>query len=298
MLPITKGIPKPSIPFLTKPLLHWTLETLERAGIDRVFINLHHLSGQVKSCAESYSGALDISFSYESKILGTAGLFVPIRSRIEGKTFLATNSDIIHTLSMGKLENDLDGHPEALVSLALGPRRPGYTPVELSPSGSVTTFGYGDKIFLGTYAARRELLSYLHGKAPSEFVSDLIAPLLPSGVVRGLSLDGEWLDLGSPASYLDGSLASIAAPSKWPAFPLPPGCDFEERCGHRVLRHESARISRDAFFTGPAVVGRDCKVEAGTRLGRAVLLVGSTLKEGDRLHSAILSPSGRIEGQP
>ena len=112
MLPITKGIPKPSIPFLTKPLLHWALETLERSGIDHVFINLHHLPGRVKSCAESYPGALDISFSYEPKILGTAGLFVPLRSRIEGKTFLATNSDIVHTFSLEELEKDLDGHPE------------------------------------------------------------------------------------------------------------------------------------------------------------------------------------------
>ena len=51
MRPLTERIPKPALPFLNRPILHWTLEALAAAGVRRVFVNLHHLPQAVKEAA-------------------------------------------------------------------------------------------------------------------------------------------------------------------------------------------------------------------------------------------------------
>jgi len=293
MRPITEGMPKCSIPFLGRPILHWTLSALEKAGIRRVFINLHHLPEAVMNCAEAYEGTLEILFSLESDILGTAGFLRPLENRIAGDAFFVVNSDVLFSMPIEDLSNDLAEHPGALACLGLRAHTPPYTPVELDGRGTIVSFGEGHHAFLGIYVARKELISGLPGEGKSEFVRDLAGPLLPSGQIRGRILQGRWLDVGTPVRFLRATLEALSPNYEWP--PPPSGFSIEEHCKRPVLRHRSAWISQDAFFTGPAFVGPSCRVEHRTRLGNCAVIAGASLNEGDSLESAILSPHGRVQ---
>ena len=49
MRPLTLLRAKPALPVLNRPLLHWTMESLARAGVRDVVVNLHHLPETVQA---------------------------------------------------------------------------------------------------------------------------------------------------------------------------------------------------------------------------------------------------------
>ena len=61
----------------------------------------------------------------------------------------------------------------------------------------------------------------------------------------------------------------------------------ETRDGHTLLRHRTAWVSRDATLTGDLVAGEDAKVEARAHLGRAVLLPGVRITQGQWIEDGI-----------
>lgn len=291
MRPATLDFPKPALPFLNRPIVHWILESLQAAGIQKVLVNLHHLPGLVRSAVESSGASLDAVFFQEPVILGTAGAFAQMAGHIQGEAFLVVNGDTLQEIDFDRLEGKLLSHDGALAALALRPARPGYTPVELSSKGMVTAFGRGGCMFTGAYAARRALLDRLPPRGPSELVKDLIGPLLPSGRVLGIVSDLPWEDLGDSAGFLSATMRALDEMGAGRRAP-PAGSILETPRGIPLLRHETAHLEPGSVITAPAVLGEDCRVGAGARLGRVVLLPGAVLPPGEHLESAILSASG------
>ena len=286
MRPITERVPKPALPYLNRPLLHWTLDGLRASGVERVLINLHHLPQSVKSAAESAASGLDLRFSFEPEILGTAGVFGPLRGLLQGDAFLVVNGDVVHEVPYGRLAAGLAAHAEALAVLALRPAQTPYTPVAMDGEGHITAFGSGSWMFSGIYAARRKLLDHLPGPGPRELVPDLLRPLLPSGAVRGEVFSEPWLDLGTPETYLRASLAALP-PMARGILAAPGESIIETRDGHALLRHRTAWVSRDATLTGSVVAGEDVKVEARAHVGRTVLLPGVRIAQGQWIEDGI-----------
>lgn len=71
---ITSTIPKPMIEIMGKPVLEYNINWLNRYDIKDIYINLHHLPEVIKDYFKDGSrwGAR-ITYSYETKLLGTAG---------------------------------------------------------------------------------------------------------------------------------------------------------------------------------------------------------------------------------
>lgn len=298
MRPLTDQLPKPALPFLNRPALHWTLEALAAAGAKRAVLNLHHLPKETAACARAGAAGLELRFSTEPEILGTAGAFWPMRGLLKGPLFFVVNGDLWGELPLAALEAELEGHPECLAALAVRPLPEGapYTPVEVDRTGALRGFGAGRHFFTGVYAARKELLQGLPGPGFRELVRDLLRPLLPSGAVRAVSHAGRWCDLGTPATYLSAQLDALAEVAAG-ALAVPEGSTLERRAGHPVLLGERASLSRDATVEGPLVLGARCKVAPGCTLGRAVLLPGTVLPEGERLRGAIAWGALRIDAR-
>ncbi len=287
MRPLTNFCPKPSLPFLNRPILHWLLDSLREAGVKRVYINLHHLPQALRATAESGARGLDLRFSFEPEILGTAGLFGPLRGLMQEEAFLVVNGDMVHDIPYARLEDALSANPEALAALALRPLEPPYTPVAMGEDGRITSFGgRGTFMFAGIYAARRALLDRLPGPGVRQLVPDLLRPLLPAGAIRGVPCSERWHDLGSPPTFLSASLASARAMAEGRCA-IPAGSVLEIRDRQPLLRHASALISRDAVLTGPLVAGEGTRVEPRAHVGRAVLLDRVRVGPGERLEDCL-----------
>ena len=71
---IVKDIPKPMIKVNGKPILEHNIELLKRYGITDIYINLHYLPEVISSYFNNgKKWGVNITYSYEPKILGTAG---------------------------------------------------------------------------------------------------------------------------------------------------------------------------------------------------------------------------------
>src|ERR1041385_5137925 len=105
MRPVTYTLPKPLVPVCNRPLLGWAVESLLRAGIRELIVNLHHLPEQIESwLLASYAQECEIHFSFEAEILGTGGGIRRVRPVLEaGEEFVVVNGDTIQFSDYGLL---------------------------------------------------------------------------------------------------------------------------------------------------------------------------------------------------
>lgn len=71
---LTRSIPKPMLKIRRKPILEHNIDWLRDYGIKDIYINLHHLPDVIRSYFKDGKKLdVNIEYSYEPKLLGTAG---------------------------------------------------------------------------------------------------------------------------------------------------------------------------------------------------------------------------------
>lgn len=71
---ITERIPKPMIEINGRPVLEHNLDMCGRAGVNDIYINLHHLPDKIRNYfGDGSNFGVNITYNYEPELLGTAG---------------------------------------------------------------------------------------------------------------------------------------------------------------------------------------------------------------------------------
>src|SRR5687767_6772124 len=138
--PATYEIPKPMVPVCNRPLIGWAVESLLRAGVREIIVNLHHLPDQIESYLRvHYADRCTFLFSYEEEILGTGGGVRRVRATLEeDEAFLLINGDTIQQPPFEKLLSTLrERKPIASLLLRHPPPDDHFTPVMFD--GSLVT---------------------------------------------------------------------------------------------------------------------------------------------------------------
>jgi NDP-sugar pyrophosphorylase family protein len=87
--PLTDLVPKPMAPIVNRPALHHILRLLGRHGLTEVVINLHHLPNTITGhFGDGTQLGMDITYSFEPELLGTAGGVKNNAGFLGGGTFL------------------------------------------------------------------------------------------------------------------------------------------------------------------------------------------------------------------
>jgi NDP-sugar pyrophosphorylase family protein len=104
LMPLTATVPKPIIEVGGRPLIHYPLGMLARAGVTEVAINVHHLAAAVQTALGS-GGALGLRITYapEAALLGTGGPLPGLRKFFGNETFAILNCDTIIDLDLRAL---------------------------------------------------------------------------------------------------------------------------------------------------------------------------------------------------
>ena len=72
--PLTDNLPKALIPVLGEPLLAHLLHKFQKANINEIIINIHHMADQIESyLAGNPFPGLEITISKEDQLLDTGG---------------------------------------------------------------------------------------------------------------------------------------------------------------------------------------------------------------------------------
>jgi mannose-1-phosphate guanylyltransferase len=214
--PITDTTPKCMLVFDGRPLLDIWLDVFDRAGVDEVLVNLHHLPDVVQGHLAARTAPPAIRTVFEPELLGSAGTLLANRQWVEKEEFfLACNADNLTDFDIGWL---IDVHREsgAIATLTVfhSPQPSAGGVVELDASGTVIGFAekpakpVSDLTNAGMYAFHPSVLEEITGGPPCDIGYDLLPRLV--GRARAVLVEGYFRDIGTADAYQ-------RAREEWPA---------------------------------------------------------------------------------
>lgn len=104
LLPLTLKRPKPILPVGGVPIVLFNLLLLKEAGFKKVTLNLYHQGKEIfKLLGDGKNLGIQINYSWEKKILGTAGGVRKVLQNNPSQEFLILNGDIICDVDLKKL---------------------------------------------------------------------------------------------------------------------------------------------------------------------------------------------------
>lgn len=302
--PLSYELPKPIVPVLGRPLCTYNMEFLMKAGVKSFVMNV---SRQPKLIQQKVTGWVGrkarVDFTVEPEILGTGGGIWNARGFLSGGTFVTANSDTVVRFPLGAA---LSWHLEkkALATLVLFPDpAKKYTPVWIDREGRITGFGTeaGEGTRSGFYTGFQivepGLLERIPAGKASCIIRETYVPLLRDGArIFGFLSAGDFLDFGSPAEYLAGTMRLLSE-RQGRNGGLPPPQDG-------VTFLPPVHIGRDAKISPGSRIGPDAVVEERASVGegasvvRAILWPGASLPAGGKLENAILTPRRVVQAPP
>ncbi|MFQ3579731.1 MAG: nucleotidyltransferase family protein [Bacteroidales bacterium] len=101
--PLTYHIPKPLVPIVNIPVIGHLMRNLSEHGINKIMANLHYYPNLITSYLnEGKRWDLEIKYSYEKNLLGTAG-GVKLQEKFFDDTFIVTSADGLSDINFTKL---------------------------------------------------------------------------------------------------------------------------------------------------------------------------------------------------
>jgi mannose-1-phosphate guanylyltransferase len=190
--PLTDAVPKPMLSVGGKPLLERTISRLKSCGVTNAAINLHHLSDViVDHFADGKQYGIDVKYSYEPELLGTAGAVKKLSQFIGNDRFFLIYGDNLSTCDLRRLA-DFHREHKGIGTMALFWRKDVSHSglVELAPSDRIIRFvekpavaqDSGGWVNAGIFVWEPEVLEFIPNGRPSDFGFEVLPPLMKSGL--------------------------------------------------------------------------------------------------------------------
>ncbi len=304
--PLTYNVPKPLVPVANRPVMEHILLLLRRHGFGPLIANLHWFPDTIRDLFGDGSGlGVDLTYSYEDELLGTAGGVRNVAEFFGNEPFLVMAADALTDIDLAALRAAHEAN-DGIATLAV-------TRVsDVSEFGVVITDSAGriqgfqekpdraealsDLASCMIYVLDREIFDYFPSKPVVDFAREVFPALLSNDVPFHVhQIDAYWNDVGSLPEYLRGNLDAVqgAVQVELAGELLEPsgGDDALERgdpgIGGRVLAEEGCEIGAGVRLDGPLVIGDGCTIGAGARVKESVVLPGAEVPPGALVASAI-----------
>jgi mannose-1-phosphate guanylyltransferase len=205
--PLTNTTPKCMLPIAGRPMLDIWLDAFNRAGVDEVLVNLHHLAEVAGRHLAGRTGPPTVRVFREPELLGSAGTLIANREWINGEDFfLACNADNLTDFDLMSLIKTQREHGPIATLAAFHSGNPSAGGVlEVDSAGRITGFTekpehpLSDLVNAGIYAFRPGVLDEIEGELPRDIGYDLLPKLV--GRARVVPVDGYFRDIGTPDTY-------------------------------------------------------------------------------------------------
>jgi mannose-1-phosphate guanylyltransferase len=298
--PLTLTTPKPVMPLAGRPFLSFMLDWLLMHAVDDVVLSCGFMSDAVERVlGDEYEG-MRLHYVHEEEPLGTAGpvRLAADRGLLEERLFVL-NGDVLTDMD---LSAELDQHERtgALATLALiaVDDTSSYGVVPTDRAGRVEAFleksdapAPTNRINAGAYVLEREVVDRIEPGRSVSFEREVFPGLVADGLY-GWHAEGYWIDIGTPARYLEATQDLLAGKV---ASTLPARDDSDS------LIYEGTEV--DGARVGPlTVLGRDCVLGDGAVVERAVLHDGVRVGAGCLISDSVLGEGvevgdgARVEG--
>ncbi len=300
--PISSTRPKPMVPVLGKPNLHYILETIERINeIDEVILSVHYMRGEIREFIEERMADYpkDIRFVNDPMPLETGGAIKNVEDYV-GDDFLVIYGDVFTNFDFSEL---IDAHKknDGLITVAVtkvyDPER--YGVVETDDGNRIVHFEEKPKrpktnlVDAGIYMVNKEVLKAIPEGREVYFEREVLPKFVGQGEVYAHRISREyyWIDLGTPDDLFYAHQVALDTIAK--------------ENGYFVIK-EDAEVPEDVEIQGPvyidegAKIGHGVKIKAYTYIGpntivedrayfkRAILIGNDIVKERSEIKDSIL----------
>jgi mannose-1-phosphate guanylyltransferase len=291
--PLTTRVAKPVVTLVDRPFIVYMLEWLRRHGVDEVILCCGFGADGVRAVlGEDSRYGLRLRYVEESEPLGTAGPLALAREHLEPRFFVC-NGDILTDIDLdAQLAAHDRSNARATLALVAVDDASAYGLVRTGEDGAVEEFlekpsepiGDGEAwISAGAYVLERDVLDLIEdGRAVS--IEREVWPQLIGHGLYGHRTSGYWLDIGTPARYLQASFDIITG-----------AVEVERSAGHDASAiGERCEIAADAHLGELVVLGERVQVGAGASIERSVVLAGAQIGDGCVLRESIVAERAKI----
>jgi mannose-1-phosphate guanylyltransferase len=276
--PLTEKRPKPVLPLVGKPFISYMLDWLREHGVDEVVMACGFEPDALRETIGSGDAEQRVRYVVEPDPRGTAGAIKFAEDQL-GEKFFVLNGDVLTDLDLTELMRE---HTEnqAIATIGLYPvaDATGYGLVHRDAEGWVTEFAEkpgpeeaaaGGHINAGCYVLEHAVLERIPPDRDVSIERDVFPTLIGRGL-RGVPLDGYWLDIGTPDRFLRAS---------WDILERRVETEVGKRAApDGLLISDAAEVSPEATVRAPACIGDGVVVEAGAEVGpRAVIDRGTRI---------------------
>jgi NDP-sugar pyrophosphorylase family protein len=307
--PVTDLVPKPMVPIANRPALYHILRLLRLHGLREVIINLHHLPETITSYfGDGSEMGMDISYSLEPELLGTAGGVKSNAGFLGAGTFLVLSGDALTDIDLTGLIAAHRRHGSIATMAVKEVADPSLYGVVVADDAD-RVVGFQEKptreearsrlCNCGLYAFEPEILSHIPPAQFDDFGRRVFPDLLRERVpFHAHTIGGYWSDVGNLHEFVRGNADALAGrvEVEIPGTEVRPGLWIESGSEvpssvciePPVLIGKRCRIGEDAVIEGPAVIGDDCVVGAGAHVARALVLERSHVLPGSLVVDGVL----------
>jgi mannose-1-phosphate guanylyltransferase len=316
--PLTYTTPKPLLPIANVAFLERQLGWLAHHGIDEVVLSLGYLPDAFEAhFPDARYGDLTLRYAVEDEPLGTAG-GIRYAAEVAGidERFVVCNGDVLTTLDLTAMVGFHDDHGgDATIHLCRVDDPSAFGVVPTRPGGEVIAFvekpprekAPSHWINAGTYVLEPSVLERIPPRLTVSIERETFPRMLDRpGRLFALQSDGYWIDIGTPAKYVEanadvvgGALGATPAPGAVESAPgvwrqsdvaLAPDARIESPVllGDGSIVAAGARVSH-------SVLGPGCAVGAGACVVRSVMLEGARLEADAQLVDAVVGPQAALE---
>lgn len=308
--PLTSTVPKPVVRLVDRPFIAFMLEWLRGHGVDDVIMSCGFLADGVRDVLGDGSQlGIRLRFVEEPHPLGTAGALKLAEPMLDER-FLMLNGDVLTDIDLGaQIAQHAETGARATLSLVPVDDPSAYGVVVLEDDRSVRDFvekpspgsAPSNLISAGAYVLEREILDLIPPERTVSIEREVWPQLVGDGLY-GFPSDGYWLDIGTPARYLQGTFDIIEGNvetavgerlgSDWLA--VDEGARVDGRVIPPAVIERGVVIAAGAHVGSLAVLAADVSIGAGSTVERAVVLDGAQIGEGCELRDCIVAAGCRV----
>jgi mannose-1-phosphate guanylyltransferase len=302
--PLTSNVPKPVVRLVDRPFIAFMLEWLRGHGVDDVIVSCGFLADGVRAVLGDGSQlGIRLRFVEEPDPRGTAGALKLAEPMLDER-FLMLNGDVLTDIDLTAqlAQHEATG---ATGTLALVPVEDptAYGLVVLEEDRSVRAFVEkpssdrveSNLISAGAYVLERSVLDLIEPDRNVSIEREVWPRLVGNGLY-GYTAEGYWLDIGTPARYLQGTFDILEGNvrtavlerlgSHWLAV------DDDAEVHGRVIPpgvlERGVHVGQGAHVGSLVVLAQGVSVGAGSSVERSVVLEDTQIGEGCELRDCIL----------
>lgn len=292
--PLTLSAAKPMLPTAGVPFLEHLLSRIREAGITHVVLGTSYRAETfTEYFGDGSAFGLEIEYVVENEPLGTGGAIRNVLDKLRAPTTMIFNGDILSGVDLTDL---LQTHrtKDADVTLHLvkvpDPRAFGSVPTDAD--GRVEAFlektenPPTDQINAGCYVFRRSVIEQIPGDTVVSVERETFPGLLAADArVFGHVDSSYWLDLGTPAAFVQGSADLVLGAAPTAALPGATG---------PFLALAGSTVADSAAVTGGTALGAGASVAADAVVDASVVFDGAMIGAGARVERSIIGAGATI----